>query len=173
MKLNTATLWLCAVSGVLCAGVTSASAQTSLTIDDAVARALASAPRVAESRARIEAAGATVDARAAQRRPTLNALSGVLRTNHVDEFGIPQPDGSVRVIFPDIPTNYRTRAEVTMPLFTSGRVDAQVASAGAEVRAAEADIRAVRADIELETVTAYWSLVTARARSGRRPRRGA
>lgn len=131
-----------------------------LTIDEAVARGLAHAPRLGEARAREHAAAAATAMRAAQGQPALAIVSSVLRTNHVDEFGIPQADGSTRVIFPDIPNNYRVRSELTVPLYTSGRVDAFVAAARADQRAAAADRRAVTADLELDVVSAYWALAT-------------
>jgi len=137
-----------------------------LTVDDAVTRALAHAPRLAEARARERGAEAGVDARAAAGRPTFGLASSLLRTNHVDEFGIPQADGSTRVIFPDIPTNYRVRAELAVPLYTGGRIDALVGAARADRRAAEAERRAAAADVQLETVAAYWTLALARDRVG-------
>lgn len=136
----------------------------SLSVADAVARGLAYAPRLAEVRARGRAAGATADGRAALSRPTFTASSGFLRTNHVDEFGIPQADGSVNVIFPDIPSNYRVRAELGVPLYTSGRVDALVAAARADERAVAADGTALAADVELDVIVSYWTLSTSRAR---------
>lgn len=137
-----------------------------LTVDAAVARGLTEAPRLAEARAREAAADATVAARAALGKPVLTASSGLLRTNHVDEFGIPQSNGSLRIIFPDIPTNYRARAEVTMPIYTSGRVGELVASAEANRRAVDADRRATSADIALGVAQAYWALVMSRERVG-------
>jgi outer membrane protein TolC len=142
-----------------------AKAQTPLTLDEAIARGLAQAPRLAEARARIDAAEAGVAARQAQSGPMMSASSGYLRTNHVDEFGIPQPDGSLRVLFPDIPSNYRVRAEFGMPLYTSGRVQSAVGAARGDADASRADERTLRADIELEVATAYWTLVTSRART--------
>ena len=135
-----------------------------LTLDEAITRGLAEAPRLAEVRAREAAADATILARSALSRPNLSATSGVLRTNHVDEFGVPQSDGSVRVIFPDIPNNYRARAELTVPLYTAGRVGALVSSAEADRRAVTADRRTATGDLTLEIVSAYWTLVTARER---------
>lgn len=141
-----------------------AEAQTRLTLDEAVARGLAGAARLAEARGRVEAAAAAVSARDTQSKPMLSASSGFVRTNHVDEFGIRQPDGSLRVLFPDIPSNYRVRAEIGVPVYTAGRVQAAVDAARADRDAAAADERTVRADIELEVATAYWTLVTTRAR---------
>ena len=136
-----------------------------LTIEEAVTRGLAASPRLAESRAREAAAEAAATGRLALGRPSLTAMSSVLRTNHVDEFGIPQADGRLRVIFPDIPNNYRTRAELALPLYTAGRVGSLVEAARAERRAAVAETRAATADVELEITVAYWNLVIARERA--------
>lgn len=143
----------------------SSTAPLALTVDDAVARGITEAPRLAEARARADAASATVASREALGRPTLTATAGLLRTNHVDEFGIPQANGTTRVIFPDIPNNYRARAELSMPLFTSGRVGDLVASAQAERRAVDADRKVATSDLTLEIETAYWTLALARERT--------
>ncbi len=66
------------------------------------------------------------------------------------------------MIFPDIPNNYRLRAEVDVPLYTAGRVDALVESARADEQATAADLRAGEQDVRLDVTRAYWGLVTAR-----------
>ncbi|MEZ5315864.1 MAG: TolC family protein [Vicinamibacterales bacterium] len=96
--------------------------------------------------------------------PTVTAMAGVLRTNHVDEFGVRQPDGTTHIIFPDLPTNYRVRSELTVPIYTGGRVDALVQAAEADGRAAAADVDTTDADVRLVVSQAYWRLVTARRR---------
>ena len=133
-----------------------------LTIEEATARALEHAPSIAAAAAHQEAASATVEIRRAGGRPALTISSGLLRTNHVDEFGVPQSDGSVRILFPDLPSNYRVRGEVALPLYTAGRIAAAVGAAEAERASANADRRAVEADIRLEVTRAYWTLVTSR-----------
>jgi len=141
-----------------------AGAQTplSLSLDEAIRRGIEQAPRLAEARARETAAGETAVSRAALGLPTLTTVGGFVRTNHVDEFGVPQANGTVRILFPDIPNNYRVRAELDVPLFTAGRVDALVASARGDERAAADDRRSIEQDLRLEIVRAYWSLVTSR-----------
>jgi len=145
--------------------VTGAAAQTPatpLSLDEAVTRARAVAPRIAEAAARVEAAAATIDSRDAQRRPTLSASAAYQRINHVDEYGIPQPNGTVKVLFPDIPNNLRARADAVLPLYTGGRIDALVSAATRDRAAAEADQRTADADVTLDVTRAYWSFVTAR-----------
>ncbi|MEO7192977.1 MAG: TolC family protein [Vicinamibacterales bacterium] len=159
--------WMLVVAILIVRVPAPASAQVvvPLSLDAALERAVASSPRLAESRAREAAASAAVTARLALGRPTLTAMSSVLRTNHVEAFGIPQSDGRIRVIFPDIPTNYRARAEMLLPLFTSGRFGALVRAARGDERAAGAESRAALADLELEVTTAYWTFVTAKQRA--------
>ena len=67
-----------------------------------------------------------------------------------------------RVIYPDIPDNYRTRLELQWPVYTSGRSDALERAAQAEALATGADLEVVRLDLRLEVARAYWALVTAR-----------
>jgi outer membrane protein TolC len=133
-----------------------------LTLEDAIARGVAQAPRLAEARAREAAAAATVMSRAALGTPSVTAMTSYVRTNHVDAFGIPQSNGTVRVLFPDIPDNYRVRTELDVPIYTAGRTAAAVESAQADVRAAQADARVTEEDVRLDVIRAYWNLVTAR-----------
>lgn len=133
-----------------------------LSLEDAVARGRAAAPRVAEAKARRDAADATVTSREALKLPILSASGGYQRTNHVDEYGIPQPDGSTKILFSDIPNNFRTRADASMPLYTSGRTNALINAATLDRKAADADTRTAEADVSLEVARAYWTLVTAR-----------
>jgi OMF family outer membrane factor len=151
-----------AVLGLALAAPAAAQSPRPLTIDEAVRLGLEQSPRLAEIRARESAASHAIAARQALRRPVLTALGGYLRTNHVEEFAVPQPGGALRVIFPDIPSNYRARAEISAPLYTSGRIDWLVESAQADRRAVAADVRAAEQDLRLDITRAYWSLVTAR-----------
>ena len=144
------------------AGVLSAQTGTTLTLDDAIARGLAQAPRLAEARARESAAASTVTAKAAVRLPSVSATGQYLRTNHIDEFGVLQ-NGQQHIIFPDIPNNYGVRTQVDVPILPVGLALAVINSAKADVRALEADRHAAEADLRLDITRAYWTLVTARA----------
>jgi outer membrane protein TolC len=68
------------------------------------------------------------------------------------------------VIFPDIPNNLRVRGEVTVPIYTAGRVAALVSAAQGELRASQATARVTDADVVLDASAAYWNLAMARAR---------
>ncbi len=135
----------------------------SLTLAEARARALDASHRLAEVRARVAVAGAVVDAREAAERPILAAQAGYTRTNHVLEFVVPGPTGVPRVLYPDVPDNYRTRLDVQWPIYTGGRTDALVRAAQAETGAVKAEADVARADLRLEVTRAFWSVVTARA----------
>jgi outer membrane protein TolC len=143
-----------------------AQAPLQLTLDEAIARAIAEAPRIAEARARQAAATANIDSRRSFGAPAVSAAGGYLRTNHVVPFGIAQTEGGIQALFPDIPNNYRFRGEVDVPLYTGGRVGFSVASAEADARAAAADVRVAEQDLRLDVIRAYWLLVTARENVG-------
>ena len=132
-----------------------------LTLDEAIGRGLASSHRLSESAARSEAAQAVAGQRRAAQMPQVAALAGYTRTNHVDTFGIPLPTNQLRVIYPDIPDNYRTRLDLQWPIYTAGRLDALERAARADAAAAVDDVSAARADLRLEITRAYWALVTA------------
>jgi outer membrane protein TolC len=132
-----------------------------LTLDEAVARAVAYSQRLAEAAAREEGARAAIRSRESGHRPTVTVSGGYIRTNHVEEFGVPQSGGNLRLIYPDIPNNYSMRAAMQWPIFTAGRTDALVRAAEAEARAASAEIEVARADLRLEVTRAYWALVSA------------
>jgi outer membrane protein TolC len=151
---------------LIAAGVLSAApapAQTPaplrITLDEALARAIETSHRLAEGRARQQSAEATVDVERKADDPTVTALAGYTRTNHVAEFGFGQP---VRLIYPDIPDNFRTRLELAWPVYTAGRVDALARAAQAEATASGLDLETTRLDLRLEVARAYWALVTAR-----------
>jgi outer membrane protein len=150
--------------GFVLGGLRAASAQTplALTLDDALSRGVGHDPRLAAARSRAASAAAGVDARSALARPSVVASGGAQRTNHVPEYGLRQPDGSFKVLFPDIPADYRVRAEVDVPVYTSGRVPALVDAARADQRSAGATVRSTEEDVRLDIVRAYWGLVTAR-----------
>ncbi len=139
----------------------SARAQTPLrlTLQEAIVRGLEASHRLAELGARQEAAEAVEDQRKAASMPQLALLAGYVRTNHVDEFGIP----GARVIYPDIPDNIRSRVDLQWPIYTGGRMSALTRAAAAEAGAIAQDREAARADLRLEITRAYWAVITARS----------
>lgn len=144
--------------------VGSATAQTPLrlTLDDAVARGLATSHRLAEQAARQEAATAQADFRRAAMMPQASAQAGYTRTNHVQVFAIPSPAlNKLVVVYPDIPDNFRTRLDIQWPIYTFGRLDALERAARAEAQASGLDLSAARNDLKLEITRAFWAVVTA------------
>ncbi len=134
-----------------------------MTLDQARARATGASHRLAEARAREGAAQAAIAAREAADRPTVSASAGYTRTNHVTEFTVPSPTGASRVLYPDVPDNYRTRLDLQWPIYTGGRTDALEHAARAEAAAAASDTTTARADLRLEVTRVFWAVVTARA----------
>jgi len=133
-----------------------------LTLVDAVNRGFENSHRIAEIKAREEGARAATKSVELSKLPTISASAGYTRTNHVQEFSVPQPGGTRLVVYPDIPDNIVTRVGFQWPIFTSGRTDALERAAEAEASAVTADIETARADLRLEIIRAYWAAVTAR-----------
>src|SRR5687768_423697 len=138
-----------------------ATAQETLTLEDAVARGLRQSARLAELQARQEGAAAIQAGRAAAKLPIVSTQAGYSRTNHVDPYAILSPGQGLRVLYPDVPNNYRARLDLQWPIYTWGRADALERAATAEVQASAEDLAAARADLVLEITRAYWAVVTA------------
>jgi hypothetical protein len=88
----------------------------SITVEEAVSRALAASHRIDEATARHEATEAVTAGRRAAMLPQVATAVGYTNTNHVETFGILLPNDQLRVIYPDIPNNYRTRLDVQYPI---------------------------------------------------------
>ena len=131
-----------------------------LTLDEAIARALRTSHRIGEGQARQEAAAAAVDGRAAANMPTVSVMAGYVRTNHIVPFGIP-PENPTAIIYPDIPDNWRTRLDMQWPVYTFGRFESMEKAARSEAAAAGKDIGTFTADVRLDAARAFWALVTA------------
>ena len=141
--------------------VASAQVPARLTLEEALARATANSHRLAELRAREGASGAVLAQGRAADLPVVSLQAGYARTNHVDEFGVFQPDGSFRLFYPDVPDNWQGRLDVRWPIYSGGRVGALERAADAEREASGKDLEQARADLRLETTRAFWALVTA------------
>src|SRR5689334_6025251 len=115
-----------------------------LTLDEARARAVEASHRLAEARARETVAQASIAAREAADRPMVSASAGYTRTNHVLEFSVPSPNGIPRVLYPDVPDNYRTRLDLQWPIYTGGRTNALERGARAEASALAEDVDTAR-----------------------------
>jgi outer membrane protein len=137
------------------------SATVRLTLDEAIRRGLEASHRIAEAIARGEAAEAVVGERHAATLPQIAAQAGYTRTNHVEAFGILSPNNQFRVIYPDVPDNYRARLDLQWPIYTGGRLDALERAARIDATASADEIAAARGDLTLEITRAYWALVTA------------
>jgi outer membrane protein TolC len=133
-----------------------------LTLAEAIARGVQTSNRLAALQAQRDASEALVGGARSATQPQVSWQNDYVRTNFVDEFGILQPDGTFRVIYPDVPDNWRTRVDMQWPLYTGGRLEGLIAAARSDATAAARDLDAARTDLKLEIARAYWGLVTAR-----------
>jgi outer membrane protein TolC len=133
-----------------------------LALDEAIGRGLEASHRLDEAAARADAARAVADQRRAAALPQVAAQAGYTRTNHVEQFAVPAPgSGQLRILYPDIPDNYRSRLDIQWPFYTSGRLEAIRRAALREADAVTADMDAARSDLRLEIIRTYWALATA------------
>jgi outer membrane protein len=132
-----------------------------LTLADALARATETSHVLGELKAREQASEAVLAQSRAADMPVLAVEGGYTRTNHVSVFGFTGDDGLFRVIYPDVPDNWRTRVDMQWPIYTGGRAQALDRAAAAERQASGKDLTAARSDLTLETTRAFWALVTA------------
>lgn len=151
---------------LLAAAGASASAEEprtlSLTLEEAVERALSSSAKLGQLRALADAASAAARAARAARLPQAELSLGYARNSDVPELRLATPGGPPRTIFPNIPDNYRARLAASVPLYTGGRLQGLLDAAEAEREAVGGDVVGARAELVLETSAAYWSLVTSR-----------
>lgn len=133
-----------------------------LTLDEAVQKARASSARLAQLRAFKDAADAGLRGARAGRMPQLDLQASYTRNSSVPELVVSIPGVFTQTVFPNIPDQFRTRAGVTLPLYTGGRVLGGIQAAEAQIGAADRDLAAEQNDLTLETRSAYWSLVAAR-----------
>ena len=139
------------------------SAPIQLTLDEAIARGVEANPRLDELQARQDAARAVEGQRIAAQQPQIAAIASYTRTNHVEEFSVPNASGGLRVIYPDVPDQVRSRIDLQWPIYTGGRLKALTRAAGAESEASGQDREAARADLKLEITRAFLAVLTARA----------
>jgi outer membrane protein TolC len=139
-----------------------AAAQEAVTLEDAVARALQRSARILEIDARRAGADAAEAGAGAGRMPVVSIVGGYTRTNHVEEFGVAQPGQPLRLIYPDVPDNVRSRLDLQWPIYTGGRTTALERASRAESNALAEDLDAARADLRLEVTRAFWAAVTSR-----------
>ena len=145
-----------------CVGGHRLAAQQALTLEAAIALGLKHSARLAELEARQAGAAAAEAGRDAARLPIVAAQAGYTRTNHVQPYVIPTLGQAPRVLYPDVPDNYRARLDLQWPIYTSGRADALIRAARAEATATAEDLASARADLTLEITLAFWALITAR-----------
>jgi outer membrane protein len=133
-----------------------------LRLSDAIERALASSPQLAQRRALARAAAADARGARAARLPFVDVTGGYTQQSDVPELRMTLPNGQTQTLFPNIPENYRLRLGAGWVLFSGGRTSGLIQAADREQEASGRDLDAERQDLILETRAAYWSLVTAR-----------
>ncbi len=155
---------LLAVAGAAAAGEPATPQPLKLTLAEALEQARATSPRLDELRSLVEARQAARRGASAARLPEVGVSATYQRQSHVPELAIPQPDGSRRVIFPDLPNRYSGEVGLSMPLYTGGALAWGDAAAASRTRAARSDLESAGSALELEVTSTYLELALARRR---------
>jgi outer membrane protein len=133
-----------------------------LTLSKALERARTTSPRLGELEAQRRAAEAGLAGARAERMPRVDLSAGYTRNSDVPELTLSVPGLGTRTLFPNIPDIWRAHAGVSVPLWTSGRIEHGITAADRQLQAAGLDLTSAGSELALETRGAYWSLVTAR-----------
>lgn len=134
-----------------------------LSLAEAIERARAASASLARLRSLEQAAAAEERGAHAARRPQVDLVAGYARLSDVPELFLVVPGQPPRAIFPNLPDNYRARLDLSLPIYTGGRLQASIDAAQHEKAASGGDLQAGETDLVLEATSAYWSLVTAEA----------
>ncbi|MBX7187718.1 MAG: TolC family protein [Vicinamibacteria bacterium] len=166
MKRSTATYLLLAAMAAGVRAEDSAAppplAPVRLSLDDAIARARASSARLTSLGAIGRAASEGVRLANAGRRPDLDLAASYSRNSNVPELILAFPGAAPRTIFPNLPNQWRAHVGASLPVYTGGRLQAQVAAASENERAAISDRAAFDNDLVAETHVAYVNVLLAR-----------
>ena len=150
------------------AALMSAEMAHSETLDQAWASALAVDHRLASGRYLTEAAQKTFQAAEATRWPTVALQGGYTRLNEtptaVGSLTLPPPlpPASLDFSLPLQQENFYTfKTEVTLPLYTGGRIERGIAAANALVGASQNDEARLALDVKLAVAQAYLASLRA------------
>lgn len=138
--------WLVAVGGGALLAVQPASADT---LREALVRAYNSNPNLMAQRAQLRSIDEGVGIARSQGRPQLSGTVGF--NQDLTQTG----GGNGR--------NFSAGADVSMPLFSGGKVRNSIGAAKARVQAGRADLSAVEGDVFVEAVAAYMDVIRDRS----------
>ena len=138
-----------------------------MTLDEAVRKALENNPQIQEAKAEISAIRAKVSEAKSHRYPKLDFAAAVAVMNEEPEMKMPELHlaalGGMPISLPNMALSDSTVSigalNLSMPLFTSGRVGHGVNQAKAGTEAVEAAYEAVRAEVAFLTIKAYLTAV--------------
>jgi outer membrane protein TolC len=132
----------------------SASAQDTLTVHDAVARALQNSPLLEQAQANVRAAEARVGQSRSAELPVADASATYVRMDPVSEFVI---GGKPMELAPH--NNYDIRAGVRHEFYDFGRKHEQTLLIESRVQTAAHSVEAARSAIAYQTIRAFYSLL--------------
>ncbi|MBI4277159.1 MAG: TolC family protein [Armatimonadetes bacterium] len=160
-----ASLLLAAVSGPAHAQAPAQppSPAQAITLIDAVTRALQQNLQLQVAAYEVTIARQVLEQARAGKSGQASLVTSYTRTNEKSTTIIVS---GTTVTIPTPPESYVARISMQYPLYTGGRLEAQIALAEASLRGAEATLERTRQTIVLATRQAYYQLLLARAQEG-------
>lgn len=138
-------------------------AQQSLTLDDCLREAFQSSNLLRIADLGVEAALERNLQSRSQRVPSLSTRASYLRIGKVSSFSIPMgPGGALREFKFGTPNRINADLNVGLPLFTWGRINAQVEAAALGVTASRTDRRQKALEVTDQVLRAYYNCLLAR-----------
>lgn len=136
-----------------------------LNLAEAISRGLQTHPDLAAAEAAVAAAQAHIGQAQAIFQPQLQFSAGYQRLSEITPFAITMPLPGVEPIeiTPNIPNQYQLQLALEQPLFSGGRLRAQLKAARQEAAAAVAAQHAQREALAYRIATVYWQHVEAEA----------
>jgi outer membrane protein TolC len=151
--------------------IPAASGAQGLTLDEAVAAALAGNPEVTAARERAEAAAVRHEGSKNHRMPKIGlSESFVYSNNPAEVFALTLNQGrfDLQGFFlsdpnnPDPLSTFITRIDFELPIYTGGKLSARIGQAGSMANAEDLAHAHTREKVAFETITAYVNLAKAR-----------
>ena len=142
-----------------------------LTLDEAVATALANNPEVRAASERAAASAERLEGGKSHRLPKIGLSESFVYTNNpaevfalslnqgrfdMEEFFLSDPNN------PDPLSTWTTRLDLTLPIYTGGKLSARIGQARSIATAEEHSYARTREKVAFETITAFVNLAKAR-----------
>lgn len=137
-----------------------------LTLDEAITMALKSNPSVKISQSDLEKANWDVSAAKAGKAPSITLSHNASRTKSAASATVAYDSGSHSLFKVPIPESFSTRyansIDMTVPIYTGGKLEGTIDKAKLAVKVADLGIEKTQQQVKLDATTGYYSILQTR-----------